>query len=44
MDKEKCSVCGGKPGDGYHKDPEEICSACNGTGEAKTSSKKPTKN
>ncbi len=37
MASEKCSVCNGEPGDGYHKDPEEVCSACNGTGESSKS-------
>jgi len=30
---DKCSACDGK-GDGYHKDPEENCGVCSGTGKA----------
>ena len=44
MATEKCPVCNGELGDGYHKDPEEICSACNGTGEiSQSTSQKPKK-
>lgn len=43
MTTEKCIACDGKQGDGYHKDLEEKCSNCNGTGEAHSTPNKPKK-
>lgn len=43
MAKQKCPACNGEKTDGYHKDPEEACSVCNGKGEIEISESTPKK-